>query len=237
MDVDTAVEVFIHAFCHIKSRTYPYKPTRVNGLWVMQDDPPRKKSRKIEIIGHGVSPEEAVKAIQEEGLGWHFYCHIYEDENASKAIRDEFKSLGYRAMATEWLFIHDLVDIPIFITEPPAGLVRTQEECDHILRFSKYKTKLLPGSNQFAVWDDKGEYGWVKSIPYGDYTWVSDVYVHAPYRRKGFGSSLMSALLQYDKASGSKASVLLASTAGSKLYPKLGYQQIGVLQMFCPKER
>ena len=42
-------------------------------------------------------------------------------------------------------------------------------------------------------------------------------------------------MLQEDRAHGAKQAVLLASHAGAKLYPLLGYEQIATLLIFTPK--
>jgi hypothetical protein len=47
----------------------------------------------------------------------------------------------------------------------------------------------------------------------------------------------MTELLHHAKDQGDKASVLLATSDGARLYPKIGYQQMAVLQMFCPMKR
>ena len=38
-----------------------------------------------------------------------------------------------------------------------------------------------------------------------------------------------------DREAGSQANVLLASHAGAKLYPMVGYEQIGELMLFVPR--
>ena len=113
----------------------------------------------------------------------------------------------------------------------------TQEEASRIPQLASHKLKLMPGSRQFGVWDGTRDYGYVRSIPVGQDAWTSNLHVHADVRRCGYGRALMSSLLWSDKEHGVASNVLLASTAGSKLYPHLGYQQIATLQMFCPKDR
>ena len=44
-------------------------------------------------------------------------------------------------------------------------------------------------------------------------------------------------MLRDDRAAGSKASMLLASHTGGKLYPTVGYETIGELLMFGPPRR
>jgi GNAT superfamily N-acetyltransferase len=237
ISIPDAIEVFVHGFCHGKSRTYPYKATKVGNLWVMRDSPPRKKERKIEVISHGLTPQKTTQTIQDAELGWHFLCDIHAPDADFQAIRNQYKELGYRAISTEWLFAHDLQEIPGFESDPPTLLIQDQEALNQINQIAPQPQKLLPGTRQFAIWDASQDYGWVTSIPCGESAWVSALYVHKEHRGKGFGRSLMIKLLQTDREHGVKQSVLLASSDGARLYPHLGYQQIGVLQMFCPIRR
>ncbi len=46
----------------------------------------------------------------------------------------------------------------------------------------------------------------------------------------------MSAVMRDDKEKGIERSVLFASGAGSRLYPPLGYEHIGTLQLFSYKK-
>ena len=77
--------------------------------------------------------------------------------------------------------------------------------------------------------------GGVTSVIAGKRTWVSGLLVRPQHRRKGVGRSLMATMLRDDRAFGSRGSVLLASHTGAKLYPVLGYEQIGELLMLTPK--
>jgi L-amino acid N-acyltransferase YncA len=129
------------------------------------------------------------------------------------------------------------MDIPVFESEPPALLVPDLVTLSQINQIASQPQKLQSGTRKFCVWDAVQDYGWVTSVPYNDHAWVSSLYVHSKHRGKGFGRSLMSKLLQSDRENGVKQSVLLASSDGARLYPHLGYQQIGILQMFCPIKR
>ncbi len=237
MNLDAAIEVFVQAFSLGKSVAHPYLAQQVDGLWVMRDAPGRKCPRKIEVVSHGLDPRDVVQRIQRARLGWHFLCHVHPVKGDYQGIRDAYKSLGYRALSTEALFIHDLCDIPEFESEPPVRRVFTQAEANSIPQIAKHKLKLLAGSRQFAVWDEHRDYGYVRSVPVKEDAWVSNLYVHGDSRGRGFGRALMSALLRTDRSHGVRTSVLLASSDGARLYPHLGYRRIGVLQMFCPVTR
>ena len=237
ISIPEAIEVFVYGFCHGKSQTYPYVPIKVGNLWVMRDDPPRKKSRKTEVITYGQSPEETVVAIQQAELGWHFLCHIHEPDDDYDGIRAKYKELGYRAISTEGLFIHDLKNIPNYESDPPAREIPNQETWQTIPQRASQANKLRPDTWLFGIWDETIDYGWVTSVPVKDFAWVSGLYVHQSDRGKGYGRALMTKLLASDREHGITQSVLLASSDGARLYPHLGYQKIGILQMFCPTKR
>jgi predicted GNAT family acetyltransferase len=89
---------------------------------------------------------------------------------------------------------------------------------------------------QYAALDGDGAIvGWAKSIVVGDATWVQGMYVRPEFRRQGIARAMLSRLLRDDRAHGSRASFLLASHTGAKLYPVVGYEQIGELLLFIPK--
>jgi predicted acetyltransferase len=63
------------------------------------------------------------------------------------------------------------------------------------------------------------------------------MYVQPAYRRRGIARAMLSRMLQDDQRGGANHAVLLASHTGAKLYPVVGYEQIGKLLLFTPKER
>lgn len=60
------------------------------------------------------------------------------------------------------------------------------------------------------------------------------MYVLLEYRRRGIAKALMTRMLKDDAAAGTIANILLASHAGAKLYPVVGYRQIGQLYAYTP---
>jgi GNAT superfamily N-acetyltransferase len=234
VDINEAIEVFVHAFCRGKSRTYPYVAENRDGLWVMQDTPSRKDARKIEIVAHNLTPSQAVGIVAPWHLGRHFISHIHANEQ-QREIREEYKSLGYRVLATEWMFIHDLEDIPKFDCSPSVIEVPSQEFLDGVSQRAKQPRKYDADTRLFGIWNEEQDFGWVRSIPFGENAWVSALHVNEESRRNGYGRALMSALLRRDRECGVKTSVLLGTAAGSRLYPHLGYKQIATLQIFYPK--
>ena len=63
------------------------------------------------------------------------------------------------------------------------------------------------------------------------------MYVEPKFRRRGIAREMMSKMLRDDRTNGSKLAVLTASHAGAKLYPVVGYKQIGTLMLYTPKKK
>jgi len=209
----------------------------VGPIWVLRDEPPRKRGRKTEIFACGTDPRSTVEAAERARIGWHFLCDVVGPDEDLKARRAAFKALGYRAIATEWAYAHDSREIPVFDSDPPVRIVTSAGEFATIPVGAWRPRRWNPSVTQFAIWTEQDAYGWVHSQLVGDDAWVGDLYVPEEHRRHGYGRALMSALLRHDRDRGVRSSVLLASSAGSHLYPQLGYQLVGVLQMFCPRDR
>lgn len=237
MDLERAATVFVTAVSQLKSASYGFSASRADGLWVMKDDPPRQKARTSEVVAIEDDPPRVVQSVERLDVGWHFLSHLIGPEKDDRPVLDAYKRLGYRAQSTEWMFVHDLVSIRRFDSSPSVRLIGTQEELDRVPQQASQKRKLRPGTRLFCISDDARDYGWVRSVPVGGDTWAADLFVHADFRGRGYGRALMSALLRTDQEQSVQSNVLLASSSGARLYPHLGYRRIGVLRMFCPRDR
>ncbi len=237
MTLDRFAEVFVRSFCRVKSRTYPYVGTQVEpGLWIMKDDPPRPDARKTEIISVNLGADRAIELVGQHHEGWHFLCELHHASVDFKSVRATYKARGYRALSTEWLFVHDLSELP----PPPKHFVHkfdSKEEFEKLIQTVGQPRNFLEGTTKFAIHTGEQEIGFVTDVPCAPDAWVSDLWVRESERRKGYGFALMSALLHHVHDRGNENSVLIASKAGAELYPLLGYKQIGVLQMFVPAKR
>lgn len=267
MTIVEALDVFVAAFSQGKSATYPYlardlladgvdgterepnRGARPGGdrdrfLTLMADAPGRKDPRKSEVVCFGFGAGEVVERARAAGVGWHFACAVHAEEDDLEEVREDFKANGYRSLGTERLFVHDLKDIPEFAPEHPIRDVDSWELALHlnallsrtVFSARDFKTTPYP-FRQYGMWDETRMHGRVRSVPHGSHAWVSDLYVDKTLRGKGHGKALMCHLLKKDRRHGVDHSVLLASTDGSRVYPKCGYRQLGVLQIFCPVNR
>lgn len=84
---------------------------------------------------------------------------------------------------------------------------------------------------------DLGELaGCVRSIAVGDATWCSSLFMTPEFRRRGIARALLGETLGDDRDAGATRAVRLASHAGAKPYPLVGYEQIGTLLLFVPRK-
>lgn len=236
--LEEAIDNMVTAFCQGRSRTHPYLSTFQHGLWTMKDGPGKKgPARKEEVMVVGGSPRETVAKIAELNLGWHFLCAVDPPGCDERAICEAYKSLGYRKVGTEWVYVHDLREVPTATSHPPVRWIRDAETHASIRQMASQPRRFRTDGRMFCIWDEESDRGWVSSIPIGRNSVVSDLYVYEHFRSRGYGRALMCALLQDDKALGFENSVLTASSAGARLYPKVGYELIGIMQVFCPRVR
>lgn len=234
MTLDEAIDMFAFGVASARSQFHPQKVFREHGLWVLRDDPPKKRDpRMTEIFAHGFSPEEAIERVQQINPGRHFLCVIYPPEENLQTLRKAYRALGYRALRTEWLFTRNLEDpIPEFTCDIPIRLMTSAEEFDAIPWDAPQRMRFYP--RHYVLGDDQQTSGWVHSIERGDRAWVHHLYVREAQRNKGCGKALMSRLLKDDRECGIKESVLVASTDGARIYPQLGYVLRAEIQVLAP---
>lgn len=212
---------------------HPYLPQRLDGIWILADAPGNRDPRSTEVVSDSANPTRTVRQIEELEIGRHFIAAISDLSANLQEVKAEYKSLGYRLMKTEGFYVHTMQSIPEFESDPQVRLVVSRAELGSIPRQPWQRRHFDPRHRFFCAWDDTVVYGWVTSIPYEDMAWVSGLYVREEYRNRGFGKALMSALLREDRKCGVQRSVLLSSRAGARVYPSLGYNLIGNLQLYC----
>lgn len=242
--IDRAVEVFVHGFAYTRSFTHPYLAERVGPVWVLRDAPRKRGDyRGEEWVAHNVPPEEIDYIARTETRGRFSICMICALQEPQEALRARFKELDYRLLRTEPLMVHPLAQMPQ--VEAPARIERvlTAELAARLAKAARSR-QILPEHfaadaplRQYVALIDEELVGWVRSIVVREATWCSNMYVSPPYRRRGIARALLCCMLEDDRAGGAKSAVLLASHTGAKLYPVVGYQEIGELLLFAPKQR
>jgi GNAT superfamily N-acetyltransferase len=244
-EIEHALEVFVCGFCAGKSRTHPYEHFRVGQLWVMRDAQRKnpRDYRKEEWIAYGVLPRDVDAAARQGTRGRFFVGALRAMDDDEFWLRDAYKSLGYRLIATEPLFVHRLQRIPKAAAPVSIEQVRTPERAEQLGKATR--TRPIEREDlaedapfrQYVALDGDKLVGWVRSVNAGDSQWVANMYVRPGHRRRGIGRALLAQMLRDDRKRGAKKSVLLSSHAGALVYPQVGYEQIGVLLIFAPRRK
>ena len=242
--IEGAIEVFVRGFSFTRSFTHPYIASRAGPLWVMRDGPRTSgDSRKEEWVAYGVPPADVDRIVRRGARGRFAICAIRDLDQSPDEMRDAYVALGYRLMTTEPMMVQSLRNVPRLDGPFPVERVTTRALADRLARAARSR-QVLPEHlsdddapmRQYAALDGERPIGWARSIVVGNATWLSSVYVVEAYRRRGIGRSLMSRILLDDVAHGARASVLLASHTGSKLYASVGFEQIAELMLFVRKK-
>ena len=247
--ITRAIEAFVRGFTFTRSFTHPYIGEQVGAMWVMRDAPRKGKSPKYrteEWVAHGIAPQEIDQIVCEQTRGRFAICTICANGESDQEMRAEFKELGYRLNATEPLMVHSLNEVATF--ERPALIERvtTHKMADVSTKAARSRQILpehLPNDDslhtpirQYVALIDDEIVGRVASVMAEEDTWVSNLYVSPEFRRRGIGRALMSRMLLDDRAADVRQSVLLASHTGAKLYPIVGYEEIGMLYIYSPPQ-
>ncbi len=238
-----AIEAFVRGFTLTRSFTHPYLGSRVaDGLWRMHDAERRTGDyRGEEFVAWGLPPCEVAELAQAHARGRYAVCHMLDEGEPDTKIRAGYQAAGYSLSTSEGLFVHDLREIAPPASPVPVSRVTTQELADRVNRAARSR-QVLPEHlkqdpspvRQYVALDADVPVGWVRSVEAGGHRWCSNLHVRPAYRRRGIATALMRWMLADDRAGGASANVLLASHAGARLYPTLGYLRIGTLYLYIP---
>jgi predicted GNAT family acetyltransferase len=121
--------------------------------------------------------------------------------------------------------------------------VRTKEQATLVTRNARLKliapehlSAASPPVRLYYAEDTGKVIAWGRSVMrHPSIAYVAGMSTNAAYCRRGIASAILSQMLADDAAQGASHSVLLSSRMGYALYRKIGYEQIGSLQMFARK--
>jgi GNAT superfamily N-acetyltransferase len=243
-EIEYAIEVFVRGHSAGKSRTFPYEAHRIRSLWVMRDAPRKnpRDYRKEEWIAYDVDANKVDAVARSHSRGRFFVGAMVETGVSDQPTRAAYRCLGYRLLATEGFFVQRLQRIPKVPVPLPIERVRTPELASRMAQATRTRP-ILPSLlendapfRQYVALDGQEIVGRVRSVDAVEATWCADMYVNAPYRRRGIGRALLCRMLRDDRARSAKCSVLTASHVGALLYPRVGYERIGTLLLFAPRK-
>lgn len=235
-----AIEVFATGFARVRSLVSGCVAERFGACWVIHDEPRRgRKERVSEVCGWEVSVGEVMEAGS--ALGGPRWCASVALETLGDKGIPEYKSAGFRRVIKEGFFAADLAGLDV-ATDADVIRIRTPEDAEQLRVARGGKIGLRPQDLEsvdpeircYALVVEGHYAARVASYRVGNCSWVSDLHVDAAYRRRGFATRLMRSMLADDLEFGVRTSVLLASSDGEKLYPGLGYERLGTLQVMRP---
>jgi hypothetical protein len=170
--LEFAIEVFVRGHSTVRSRSHPYDVDRIGPVWVMRDAP-RKNARdyrKEEWVASGVKPAELSRIAKSHTRGHYFLCDLLAEGVSDSELRGGYKALGYRLLATEGFFVHDLACVP---TRPGDVVIKRVRDAEMAARFGKV-TRTRPISSellteaapfrQFVALDGQEIVGRVRSV-------------------------------------------------------------------------
>ena len=242
-EFERAIEVFVQGFCFAHSLTHPAKVERVEDLWVVRDAPRRRPGdcRVEHWITFDADPADVVRRVRQHAGVRYSISAFRRISQPAEPWRTAYKQLGYRLVATEPLFVHRLKRIPRCECDAQIVAVTTRELDDQYAR--DWRHRPLPDAllstdapcRQYLAREGSDIVGAVHRTDFGAAHWVSHMLVLRLHRRRGIGKALLCRLLRDARERGSDLSVLLSSHTGAKLYPVVGYEQIGELMLFKPR--
>lgn len=246
--IHEAIEVFVRGYCIGRSWTYPHLASRVEDLWCLRDAERKNPAdyRKEEWIAFESSAADVDRIARKHTRGRFFVCAATGQLDSDDQLRDDYKRLGYRLLTTEPFFVHSLKRIPrVSVATSTAEAVsilqvNSLELAERFAKLSKSRPmtaeQIADGAalRQYVAEFDGELVASVRSVHVGQSTWVANMKVEETYRRRGIGILLLDRMLRDDRKLGFSQSVLLATQIGAKLYPKLGFKQIGLMYIFAP---
>jgi GNAT superfamily N-acetyltransferase len=246
MALERAIEVFVHGFAFTRSFTHPYLAEQIQpGVWVLRDAPrARSDYRGEEYVAASISAAALDALARRHTRGRFRICVMQSIAESDAPIRAAFRALGYRLMTTESLMLHRLASLGPVAGSYPVVRVTTEAQAQ-LLAQAAGSRQILPEHlavdpapmRQYMALDGGTPVGWVGSVVVGDCAWCTSMFVVPSHRRRGIARALLIRMLADDKAMGAQANILLASHAGARLYPTVGYETIGKLLMFAPPKQ
>lgn len=241
--IETAVQAFVSGYCFTRSYTHPYLSQQVGPLWRMYDEPRKRGTRREEYVCHKQAPDSVDELVRSKTDGHFCLCVLVTPDQDEEALRAQFKELGYRLGHSEFLMAHQMRRIPKASGPLPVLRVDSQDMADCLNQAAGQRQlraeDVRPDSpiRSYVALDGDDIVGWVSSVHTSAATWCHNMFVRTEYRRRGIARSLLCQMLRDDRAGGADAAVLLASHAGAKLYPVVGYRQLARLLVYTPKRK
>lgn len=254
LDLSSTLELVVRALALNRSIVAPAEAVRHGPLWVLRDASPRPgKARREELFAFSTAPDRVVAAArsytpQSPSYALDLLLTDADDQDVAKAA---YKSRGYRLVATESLMSCSLASpVPSAPAASPWQIrrVTTLEEMRMVSEqvYGRASRRLRPQDLSsvspairmyWAEADGQAVAAARSLTALPGAACLHDVETIPDYRRRGIATALLQQILADDARDGVRVSALLASRAGALLYPRLGYRERAILQMYVPAPR
>lgn len=244
-EIDLAIETVVRGYGFQRSFTHPYLFEKVDGLRRTHDEPRKKGGeRREEFISHRMDPTNVHAVARKHARGHYCLCPIHGPDDDADLIRDTYKDLGYRLNHTEFFMIHSLSRIPRVVSPVTLKRVTTIEMAERLAKTAARRQILPehvdaedPPMRVYVALVKDDIVGWVNSVVADKATYCGGMYGQPECRRQGIARALLAKMLRDDRKGGARQASLLASHAGAKLYPVVGYSEVGMIMVLTPKKK
>jgi len=247
LSLPETIDVVAAALALNRSIVAPAEVVRHGPLWILRDSMRKAgKTRTEELFAYGAVPAEVVRALRDYAPSGKYALEpfVSPDEDIAEA-KAQYKALGFRLARSEPLFVCPLANPEPAVSRWHIRRVESLEEARAVCLqiFGKASRKVrpedletpTPAIRMYWVEVDGAVVAVARSLmPQPSATWMHDVETRPEFRRRGIATALLGHVLADDARHGTAYSVLLATQAGSKLYPQVGYHQRALLQIYSP---
>jgi GNAT superfamily N-acetyltransferase len=242
MDIPTAFAIFRASFTDVPSRRTLSMLRRAGPLPVVRSDYVWNGARRHtdDFFIQGIAPDAALAAVQAYDPLPHHYLLVVDDQPDTLAA---YTAAGYRPAFSEYLMARSLDDLPPLDPSVPVQRVRDDAEAAHVnAADAEAEPWVRPGNREapnirhYYTMQDGVVAARARSWQLGRAcSYVTHVFTHPAYRRRGLARAVMLRLLHDDAAQGIATSLLVASEEGDLLYRSMGYARLATLLVLEPE--
>ena len=239
MDSATAFEIFIASFTLPASRRQWFTRRALGPLWLLHHEYVWRGEQRVgdSIFIRDTAPAFALAILQTSKLHPPHTLIVVDDQADTLAA---YTHAGYRCSVVEYVMARSLTDLPRMKEQDD---VRRISEPDEAAWFSAYDPEGNPWTSpinhadpslaHYARVRDDQSVARARAIRYdASCSYVTHVFTHPAYRRRGFGQAVMLHLLHDCAVRGETENVLVASEEGDLLYRSLGYTRLATILVF-----
>jgi ribosomal protein S18 acetylase RimI-like enzyme len=242
MDIPTAFAIFRASFTDVPSRRAFSTLHQAGPLPVVRSDYVWNGTRRHtdDFFIQGIAPDAALAAVRAYNPLPQHYLLVVDDQLDTLTA---YTAASYRLAFREYLMARSLGDLPPTDPAVPVALVRDETEAAQVnAADAETEPWVRPGNREAS--NMRHYYTMQDGLiaararawqPNPTCSYVTHVFTHPAYRRRGLARTVMLRLLHDDAAQGITTSLLVASEEGDLLYRSLGYIRLATLLVLEPE--